>query len=152
MTHSWFQGTLYKCAFHCARAHFITVRMIDRDVGSRHDYPETLMYIPRHTPFEFQTTSLAIPKVSIVIAGTEDTFSKRHLWVSRDSHRGNRGPRLPLGIPRYSCISRDTHLLNSKRHLWLSRDERWGLGSRPKKCTGRDWGMGSSTMSPTPRR
>jgi len=21
-----------------------------------------------------------------------------------------------------------------------------GLGSRPKKCTGRDWGMGSSTI------
>ena len=38
------------------------------------------------------------------------------------------------------------HFTNAISFLWISCGEVGGWGRDPKKCTGRDWGMGSSTI------
>jgi len=42
----------------------------------------------------------------------------------------------------FQCFDLILRLLHIEWHVM----ERWGAGVDPKKCTGRDWGMGSSTI------
>ena len=49
-------------------------------------------------------------------------------------------------IYTYIHINKYTYIHIIRERKMVSRGEVGGWGQDPKKCTGRDWGMGSSTI------